>query len=214
MRYLSLLALGAALASPLMADELVFRSGESVNGTWLGIDGNAVTFQVNGKTVRYARSEVARVTFRGDASARLAPAPPPPPPAASAPSKSDFHPLNVVHFWDPAGPITPLEAASIVRLPGAGWEIKGPRSPYRIQRAPAMLFLIWLPDGADARKIKLVRLVSGNARRPYSLGGADMPLSLTPAGGSVGLAPVGDLAAGEYAFVMPGGTQAYCFAVE
>ena len=219
MKFVPMLALGAALSGSILADQLTLRNGDSITGTWLGVDRDAVTFLVNGKSVRYARADVAKVAFSSDATApspgaKMPAPPPPPPPAPVASPQPDTHPLNVVHFWNPAGPITPLEAEPIVRVAGAGWEIKGPHSPYRVQRAPGMLFLVWLADNADARKIKLVRLVSGSARRPYSLTGADMPLSLTPAGGSVGLAPVGELAAGEYAFVMAGGTQAYCFAVE
>lgn len=228
MRNLIAAALAVGLAAPGLADVLTFRNGASVSGQWLGIDGAAITFQVNGKAERYAREDVVKVTFGDTVSApaqgqKIAPPSALPPAAPSAPpaavtGKADSHPRNVVHFWDPAGPITPMEAEPIVKLAGGGWEIKGARSPYRVQRAPAMLFLVWLANDAEAAHIRLVRLVaggtSGSTRRPYSLTGGSVPLSLTPAGGSVGLAPVGELAAGEYAFVMPGGAQAYCFGVD
>ncbi len=130
-------------------------------------------------------------------------------------------PIDVVHFWDAAGPIVPLERASVVALPAspgvaATWEIKGARSAMRIKRGPALLFLVRLPDGADPNKMQLFRLNSGSVRKPYAAGESwrTAPLSVTKAGDSFGLAPVGDLTEGEYAFLRAGSNEAYCFGID
>jgi hypothetical protein len=123
---------------------------------------------------------------------------------AATDAATDSRPIDVVHFWDAAGPIKPLERAAVISVPAspavpATWEIKGTRSSFRIKRGPALLFLVRLPDGADPAKIKLFRLAGSGARKPYS--GADSwktaPLSVTKAGDSFGLAPVGELVEGE-----------------
>ncbi len=77
-----------------------------------------------------------------------------------------MRPVDVVHYWDPAGPIVPVEQAAVIKVAaGAGqpasWEIKGAKSPFRVKRNPAMLFIVRLPQGVDPNKIKLYRLTSG-----------------------------------------------------
>lgn len=82
-----------------------------------------------------------------------------------------------------------------------------------------MLFLVWLSPGEGANKIRLVRLTSGAARTPYgaavgSSSGRTVPLSVTTAAGSTGLAPVGELAPGEYVFTRAGSNDAFCFGID
>jgi hypothetical protein len=136
-------------------------------------------------------------------------------------AETDTRPIGVVHFWDSRGPIIPLERASVIPVSAspavpATWEIKGARSAFRIKRGPALLFLVRLPDGADPAKIQLFRLTGSGMRKPYS--GSDSwktaPLSVTKAGDSFGLAPVGELVEGEYAFIRPGTGEAYCFGID
>ncbi len=246
------LALFGMLAASY-GDTLTLRDGTTVTGSWLGADRDQINFLVGNRSVRYARSNVTGVTFGDDAPAAasvpktdaptlrrtLPPSTPPPPtkapvappaappmsdPAPAASGATGLRPLDVVHFWDPAGPIVPLERAAVVKIgasagAAATWEIKGAKSPYRIKRSPAMLFLVRLPEGADPKTMHLYRLTSVAARRPYSNGGAGSswrtaPLSLTNAGDSIGLAPVGDLGEGEYAFLRTGSSEAYCFGID
>ncbi len=139
----------------------------------------------------------------------------------SAFAATDSRPTGVVHFWDAAGPINPLERAAVIPVSAgpavpATWEIKGARSAFRIKRGPALLFLVRLPDGADPAKIQLFRLTGNGARKPYSGSNSwkTAPLSVTKAGDSFGLAPVGELVEGEYAFIRPGTGEAYCFGID
>jgi hypothetical protein len=140
---------------------------------------------------------------------------------SAALAATDARPLDVVHFWDAAGPIVPLERANVIALPAspgvaATWEIKGARSAMRIKRGPALLFLVRVADGADPNKIQLFRWRGSSARKPYSAGESwrTAPLSITKAGDSFGLAPVGELTEGEYAFLRAGSNEAYCFGVD
>jgi hypothetical protein len=134
---------------------------------------------------------------------------------------TESRPINVVHFWDSEGPIKPLERASVISVPAspavpATWEIKGARSAFRIKRGPALLFLVRLPDGADPNKMQLFRLTGGGVRKPYPPRDSwrTAALSVTKAGDSFGLAPVGELVEGEYAFMRPGTGEAYCFGID
>lgn len=226
----SLIALAAVLCQ---ADTLTLRSGETVNGSWLGVDGDRISFLVGDRAVNYPRSSVAEVSFGDDftpssapvrkAPKALSPSVPvqiptvePPPPS---PPAEEHHPYDVVHLFDETGRIVPLEQAKLVKTGSASWEIKGSKSAFRIKRAPAMLFLVWLSPGEDAKKIHLVRLTSGVARTPYgeaagTSAGRTVPLSVTTAADSTGLAPVGELAPGEYAFVRTGSNDAFCFGID
>jgi hypothetical protein len=139
----------------------------------------------------------------------------------SALAATDTRPIGVVHFWDARGPINPLERASVIPVSAspavpATWEIKGARSAFRIKRGPALLFLVRLPDGVDPAKIQLFRLTVSGMRRPYSSSDSwrTTPLSVTKAGDSFGLAPVGELVEGEYGFIRPGTGEAYCFGID
>jgi hypothetical protein len=139
----------------------------------------------------------------------------------SALAATGSRPMDVVYFWSAAGPITPIERAAIVAVPAspavpATWEIKGARSGFRIKRGPALLFLVRLGDGADPAKIQLFRLTGSGLRKPYAPGDSwrTTPLSVTKAGDSFGLAPVGELVEGEYAFIRPGSGEAYCFGID
>ena len=78
--------LALTLAVSATADTLTLRRGTSVAGTWVGIDGGNIRFQVNGQVQEFRVSEVALVTFASDAppqgrvDAPLPPDVPPPPP--------------------------------------------------------------------------------------------------------------------------------------
>lgn len=64
-------ALTVALAGSAIAAEratLVLRSGERVSGELVDLGGTGFTFRVNGKERSFARNEVARIEFRGDAT--------------------------------------------------------------------------------------------------------------------------------------------------
>jgi hypothetical protein len=115
----------------------------------------------------------------------------------------------------------PLERADLVPVrTSAGipatWEIKGAHSTFRLKRTPALLFLVRLAEGENPSKIQLFRLTGSAARKPYPQRDSwrTAPLSVTSAGDSVGLAPVGELNEGEYAFVRAGSNEAYCFGVD
>jgi len=230
-----LIALAAIVSQ---ADTLTLRNGERVSGSWLGVDGDQIAFLVGDHVVKYPRASVAEVSFGDDfppssaparkplqASAPSAPThippitPPAAPPLAASPTPEEDHPYDVVHLFDEAGHIVALEQAKRVKTGTASWEIKGAKSAFRIKRAPAMLFLVWLSPGENASKIHLVRLSSGAARTPYgaSTGNTSsrtVPLSVTTAAGSTGLAPVGELAPGEYAFTRTGSNDAFCFGID
>jgi hypothetical protein len=240
----SILFASLTILTAAFADTLTLRNGELVTGTWLGVEHGQISFLVGNKTVKYARDKVTKITF-GDEGGGARPAPPANPPAdqperqtvqvlpsgppltPSAPSSSgatDLRPLDVVHFWDADGPISPLEQAAVIHVPAdagapATWEVKGARSPFRIKRAPATLFLVRLAVPADAGKIRLYRLSSGGNRKPASTPGIanswrTVPISITKAADSMGLAPVGELGDGEYAFYRAGASTAYCFGVD
>jgi hypothetical protein len=140
---------------------------------------------------------------------------------SSAALGAGSQPLDVVHFWDDAGALKPLERAEMVAVPaGAGnpatWEIKGTHSSFRLKRAPALLFLVRLAENENPSKIQLYRLAGSATRRPYPPHDSwrTATLSVTSAGDSIGLAPVGELNEGEYAFVRAGSNEAYCFGVD
>jgi hypothetical protein len=141
--------------------------------------------------------------------------------AGGALAASDAQPGDDVRFWDAAGPIVPLEKANLVPVaasPGgtASWEIRGAKSAMRIKRNAALLFLARIPEGADPAKIQLFRLNYGAVRKPYPAGDSwrTATLSVTKAGDAYGLAPVGELNEGEYAFIRAGSNQAYCFGID
>jgi hypothetical protein len=70
-----------ALTVSGQADTLTFRNGAMVTGTWLGIDGGQIKFEVNDQLQVYPRSDVSAVTFGEPAPQNpLPPIPPPPPP--------------------------------------------------------------------------------------------------------------------------------------
>lgn len=129
---------------------------------------------------------------------------------------ADAPPLHVVRFLDDAGGITALERADLAAAGPGAWEIKGARSSFRIKREPALLFLVRLDDGESPSRFQLFRLTGSGARKPYPRGESwrTVTLSVTSAGDSVGLAPVGELNEGEYAFVRAGSNEAYCFGVD
>lgn len=126
-----------------------------------------------------------------------------------------------MHFWEDTNAIKPLERADLVPVPAsagfpATWEIKGAHSTFRLKRGPALLFLVRLAEGENPSKIQLFRLTGSGARKPYPARDSwrTAPLSVSSAGDSVGLAPVGELNEGEYAFVRAGSNEAYCFGID
>lgn len=141
---------------------------------------------------------------------------------SSAPlAATDSSPAGIVRFWDAAGPITPLERAAVVQVPAspaipATWEIKGVRSTFRVKRSPALLFLVRLPDRVTPSQMQLFHLTGSAARKPYPPQDSwrTVTLSATEAGDSIGLAPVGELVEGEYAFLRAGSNEAYCFGID
>ena len=52
------------------ADTLVLRNGMRVTGRWWATDGTLISFLVNNRLERYARSEVLEVIFGPDPSDR------------------------------------------------------------------------------------------------------------------------------------------------
>lgn len=54
----SLIALSAIVSQ---ADTLALRNGETVTGSWLGVDGDQIAFLVGDHAVKYPRSSVAEV---------------------------------------------------------------------------------------------------------------------------------------------------------
>lgn len=133
----------------------------------------------------------------------------------------DPAPVDVVRYWGSAGSPAPLERAQVVQVPAsslapATWEIKGERAAFRVKREPAMLFLVRLPDGERPSDIHLYRLTGSGVRRPYPArdSWSAVTLSVTGAGDSLGLAPVGELNEGEYAFLRAGSDEAWCFGID
>ena len=213
-----------ALLSLSYGDTLTLRDGTTVSGSWLGASGDRIDFQVGGRSVQFLRSNVAQVTFSGNRAA-VASSPKTVAPEVTQPKATPRQkPLNVVHFWNPNGLLAALERASVTHVAAspavsATWEIKGARSTVRIPRSPTLLFLVRLPDGVDPGKIQLIRLTGSAVRKPYSTPETSnpwrtAPLSVTKAGDSYGLAPVGELTEGEYAFIRAGSNEAYCFGID
>jgi hypothetical protein len=139
----------------------------------------------------------------------------------SATADPDLPKIGVVRFWNSVGAIRPLERAELVQAPSgsaapATWEIKGGRSAFRIMRDPVLLFLVRLGEGETPSQIHLYRLTGSGARKPYPPRDSwrTVALSVTSAGDSVGLAPVGELNEGEYAFVRSGSNEAWCFGID
>jgi hypothetical protein len=212
------------LLSLSYGDTLTLRDGTTVTGSWLGASGDRIDFQVGNRGVQFLRSNVAQVTFSGNRPA-MASSPKPVAPEVTEPKVTPLQkPLNVVHFWDPNGSLAAIERASVTRVaasPGvsATWEIIGARSTFRIKRSPTLLFLVRLPDGVDPNKMQLIRLSGSAVRKPYTTPETSnpwrtAPLSITKAGDSYGLAPVGELTEGEYAFIRAGSNEAYCFGID
>ncbi len=101
-------------ATALRADTLTFRNGSSIEGAWVAIDANEISFMVDGAVKTYRRAEIARVTFGSapvvkDASPALPSDPPPTPPGEKA------LPL-AVEIEDPAAPKTIKIGASVAEL--------------------------------------------------------------------------------------------------
>lgn len=237
-------SIAAAFTGILPADTLTLRTGETLTGSWLGIDANQVTFMVDNRAMKYDRSNVAGVSFSSDAPSALPPQPdaprriqshdtgaptlrhqdPPAPVEDAAPRQraSIGHAVDVFYYLDPSGPMKPIEEAPLIKVGQSSWKIEGARSKYRIVRNPAMLFVVRLPDGFDPSKVKLYRLSSsGSARTPYSAPGMStnnswrtVTVSFSKAGDSFGVSPIGELTEGEYAFVRAGSDNAYCFGID
>ncbi len=57
------------------ADTLILRNGTRVTGRWWAADADVISFLVNDRLERYARSEVREVVFGSEPAANSAPAP-------------------------------------------------------------------------------------------------------------------------------------------
>lgn len=57
------------------ADTLILRNGTRVTGRWWAADADVISFLVNDRLERYARSEVREVVFGSEPTANSAPAP-------------------------------------------------------------------------------------------------------------------------------------------
>jgi len=159
------------------------------------------------------------------------PAPPTERPAPVAePIKTVSEPdlIGVMYFQDPSGTLLSLEQnRGIPRRRASGnsqqtyWEMAGASSPVRLKNGPKMLFVIRVANGIDPTTFSLFPLQTKNdSRRTESdPRNKTAPLTLifnvTKIGeSSYGLAPVQDLAAGEYAFSPKNSDDAYCFGVD
>jgi hypothetical protein len=97
----------------------------------------------------------------------------------------------------------------------------GASSPARLKSGQKMLFVIRLANGIDPTTFSLFPLETknGSRRTESDPGNKTAPLTLmfnvTRIGeSSYGLAPLQDLAAGEYAFSPKNSDDAYCFGVD
>jgi uncharacterized protein YcfJ len=164
--------------------------------------------------------------------------PPPPPPAPPkerpAPVAEAINPVaepdlvGVMFFQDPSGSLLSLEQnRGTPRRRASGnsqltyWEMAGARSPVRLKSGQKMLFVIRPANGIDPTTFSLFPLETktDNRRTESDPGNKTAPLTLlfnvTKIGeSSYGLAPVQDLAAGEYAFSPKNSDDAYCFGVD
>jgi uncharacterized protein YcfJ len=164
--------------------------------------------------------------------------PPPPPPAPPkerpAPVAEAINPvaepdlIGVMFFQDPSGSLLSLEQnRGTPRRRANGnsqltyWEMAGARSPVRLKSGQKMLFVIRPANGIDPTTFSLFPLETktDNRRTESDPGNKTAPLTLlfnvTKIGeSSYGLAPVQDLAAGEYAFSPKNSDDAYCFGVD
>jgi uncharacterized protein YcfJ len=164
--------------------------------------------------------------------------PPPPPPAPPkerpAPVAEAINPVaepdlvGVMFFQDPSGSLLSLEqnrGTPRRRVSGNSqltyWEMAGARSPVRLKSGQKMLFVIRPANGIDPTTFSLFPLETktDNRRTESDPGNKTAPLTLmfnvTKIGeSSYGLAPVQDLAAGEYAFSPKNSDDAYCFGVD
>ena len=181
-----------------------------------------------------APQPVAQPPADADPPPSATPAPPAPPNERPAPvaeaintvSEPDL--IGVMYFQDLSGTLLSLEQnRAMPRRRASGnsqqtyWEMAGASSPARLKSGQKMLFVIRLANGIDPTTFSLFPLETknGSRRTESDPGNKTAPLTLmfnvTRIGeSSYGLAPLQDLAAGEYAFSPKNSDDAYCFGVD
>jgi hypothetical protein len=225
-----------ALTLSAYADTVTFRNGTIVTGTWLGIDGGQIKFQVNDQIQVYPRSDVSAVTFGEPAPEKpLPPLTPPPPPDVSpgAPVGSGVQEpekIGAVYLRDPTGKLVPLERVQARwqshRSLGVDtvihyWEIEGATSPVRLKSSQEMLFVVKLASGIDPSVFQLFPLARKKDTRRIKndiKNGTEyltLPLDVKKYGeSSYSLTPANALAPGEYSLSSKQSNDGYCFGVD
>ncbi len=234
-----------ALAMCAHADTLILKDGTKIIGRWWSADASEVHFLVENSLHHYARAGVTGVTF-GENTAlppvgpmytpppptpetravTLPPAPPAPvPPPSLAPARHITEPqeTGTVYFRDGSGGLIPLErnqAAEKRRGSVQYWEMPSAKSPVRVKSAPALEFVVKLPEGIDIESYSLYPMTSASGARrtetaPGRKGGpVTLPFDSKKAGGSTYTLTIQDLATGEYSFSPSGSNDAFCFGVD
>ncbi len=169
---------------------------------------------------------------------RATPPPPPasPPPSLKRPSDSGSSSatsrgvsqpdeIGMVYFWN-GKVLIPLERNQAVeRKKGSNqfFEMKGPRSPIRLNETSSVVFILRLPEGVDPAGYSLFQLVTVDGNRqtrsqPGRRGGLlTWPVDISKNSESSLITynlTVRDLPPGEYSFSPSSSNDGYCFGVD
>ena len=146
---------------------------------------------------------------------------------SSTPSRTLSRPdeIGMVYSWN-GKVLTPLERNPAVgRRSGSDeyWEIAGPRSRVRVNEAPFLVFVVYLPQGVDPASYSLFPLETVNGGRrtrpePGRRGGVmTWPVEIekkNDASVITYVLSVKDLPTGEYSFSPSSSNDGYCFGVD
>jgi hypothetical protein len=215
-RVLAVCCAGVLLAQ---ADTLVLRNGTKVAGSWVAVDAGQISFLVDGQLRTYPRADVSTVTFGVEQAAAPAPAPN----AQTAVGLVEPQLLGAVYLEAGSGTLIPLERLKAqLKSATTRWEVDNARSPTRIRSGQAITFVVKLGAGQEAGAFLLLALETtekGSRRtkldpvNKYTL--VMIPFNAKKFGeASYSLTPTLNLAAGEYAFLLPNSNEAYCFGVD
>lgn len=207
---------GVLLALAGQADTLRLRSGERIDGSFLGGSADEIRFMVGDRVERFARADVAEVVFSGTAA--------PPSSRPAAPPVDAGPEIAGVPFLRGASGYIPLEHAfgtmtrqgGMYGMGGTVYRVQGPRSPVRVRQGDRIVFVI---RGAEPRQFQLYRLESrmGYRQTQPAMGGLPpaWPVTIRRVSDNVyEVTPARALYPGEYALSPMNSNDSYCFGVD
>ena len=151
---LTFLTITLAMACP--ADTLRLRSGESVNGTFLGASADDIRFEVGDDVQHFARSGVAQIIL-GPAVEAPCNAPSTPPAGSAAESNPERGPdFAGAPFLRGASGYIPLErefatatrSGGMYGMGGTVYRVQGARSPVRVRQSDRIVFVVRFDSGS------------------------------------------------------------------